>query len=149
MTVGRKVSYAQNAEDVRVWRAFRDRDSQAGLIYVDVGANEPRHLSITASLSDLGWSGLLIEADPELAEQLRVHRPGYLLSHHQNDAFIAVNRLLAAGQTVRALNIRARTGAGADHDVDARSVRRRESYEARERIIGITPPDLDRRELVA
>ena len=71
----RKVSYAQNAEDVRVWRAFRDRQSQAGLTYVDVGANEPRHLSITASLSDLGWSGLLIEADPDLAEQLRVHRP--------------------------------------------------------------------------
>ncbi len=70
-----KVSYAQNAEDVRVWRAFSDRPSQAGLTYVDVGANEPRHLSITASLSDLGWSGLLIEADPDLAEQLRVHRP--------------------------------------------------------------------------
>ncbi len=71
----RKVSFAQNAEDVRVWRAFSDRPSQAGLTYVDVGANEPRHLSITASLSDLGWSGLLIEADPDLAEQLRVHRP--------------------------------------------------------------------------
>ena len=69
----RKVSYAQNAEDVRVWRAFRDRPSQAGLTYVDVGANEPRHLSITASLSDLGWRGLLIEADPDLAE--RAARP--------------------------------------------------------------------------
>lgn len=70
----RRVSYAQNAEDVRVWRALRDMDP-AGLVYVDVGANEPRYLSITASLYDMGWSGLLIEADPELAEQLRVHRP--------------------------------------------------------------------------
>ncbi len=72
----RKVSYAQNAEDIRVWRAFADRDPGAeNLTYVDVGANEPRHLSITASLSDMGWSGLLIEADPELAAELRVRRP--------------------------------------------------------------------------
>lgn len=69
-----KVSYAQNAEDIRVWRAFRDHDP-ATLTYVDVGANEPRHLSITASLHDLGWRGLLVEADPVLAEELRVHRP--------------------------------------------------------------------------
>ena len=69
-----KVSFAQNAEDVRVWRAFRELD-QAGLVYVDVGANEPRHLSITASLSDLGWRGVLVEADPDLAAALRVHRP--------------------------------------------------------------------------
>lgn len=69
-----KVSYAQNGEDIRVWRAFRDADGP--LTYVDVGANEPRHLSITASLSDLGWSGLLIEADPRLAAELRVFRPG-------------------------------------------------------------------------
>ena len=71
----RRISYAQNAEDVRVWRAFRDRDHTT-LRYVDVGANEPRSLSITASLYDLGWRGLLIEADPDLAELLRVHRPG-------------------------------------------------------------------------
>ena len=69
----RKLSYAQNAEDVRVWRAFR---ASTGLTYVDVGANEPRHLSITASLHDLGWRGLLIEADPFLAAELRVRRPG-------------------------------------------------------------------------
>ena len=70
----RRISYAQNAEDIRVWRAFRAMDA-TGLVFVDVGANEPRHLSITASLSDLGWHGLLIEADPDLAADLRVHRP--------------------------------------------------------------------------
>ena len=42
---------------------------------MDVGANYPQHLSITAALHSLGWRGLLIEADPELAELLRVHRP--------------------------------------------------------------------------
>lgn len=57
-----------------MWRAFRELPS-SGLTYVDVGANEPRHLSITASLYDLGWRGLLIEADPEHAAQLRIHRP--------------------------------------------------------------------------
>ena len=70
----RKISYAQNAEDIRVWRAFQDLDP-AGLTYIDVGANEPRHLSITASLYDQGWRGLLIEADPDHAQELRIHRP--------------------------------------------------------------------------
>ena len=58
----RKISYAQNAEDIRVWRAFTDVQTGEAdakkLTYVDVGANEPRHLSITASLYDLGWRGL-------------------------------------------------------------------------------------------
>ncbi|NQW71783.1 MAG: hypothetical protein HQ453_03555, partial [Actinobacteria bacterium] len=54
-----KVSYAQNAEDIRVWRAFHMQQDLPlelgdGLTYVDVGANEPRHLSITASLYDIG-----------------------------------------------------------------------------------------------
>ncbi len=85
----RKVSHAQNAEDIRVWRAFHQPSGQLSrqmstsgtrqvptqLVYVDVGANEPVHLSITAALHSLGWRGLLIEADPVLAEQLRVHRP--------------------------------------------------------------------------
>ena len=73
----RKVSYAQNAEDVRVWRAFASMPPEqiTDLRYVDVGANEPRHLSITASLYDLGWRGLLVEADPALAANLRRFRP--------------------------------------------------------------------------
>jgi FkbM family methyltransferase len=74
--VPRRISYAQNGEDVRIWRAFQQAGGQSGRVYVDVGANEPRHLSISASLHDEGWRGLLIEADPELAADLRVHRPG-------------------------------------------------------------------------
>ncbi|MCX8527674.1 MAG: hypothetical protein ORN20_05985, partial [Candidatus Nanopelagicales bacterium] len=72
----RRISFAQNGEDVRIWRAFQQAGGQSGRVYVDVGANEPRHLSITASLHDEGWRGLLIEADPVLAADLRVHRPG-------------------------------------------------------------------------
>lgn len=72
----RKLSYAQNGEDIRVWRAFAQARPGQPWFFVDVGANEPRHLSISASLSDLGWTGLLIEADPVLASELRRFRPG-------------------------------------------------------------------------
>jgi FkbM family methyltransferase len=60
--------------------------------YVDVGANEPRHLSITASLHDLGWRGLLIEADPVLAAELRSHRP--------NDTVVQVAAAAGPGELV-------------------------------------------------
>lgn len=71
-----RISYAQNAEDVRVWRALRHLSEQGGaLTYIDVGANNPWDLSITASLYLDGWNGLLIEADPFLAEELRGARP--------------------------------------------------------------------------
>jgi FkbM family methyltransferase len=42
---------------------------------VDVGANQPYDLSLTAALYELGWSGILVEADPDLADELRVARP--------------------------------------------------------------------------
>ena len=75
----RRISYAQNGEDVRIWHAFGPRPELGdppGLTYVEVGANEPRDMSLTAALYDLGWRGLLIEADPELAERLRLYRSG-------------------------------------------------------------------------
>lgn len=71
-----KISYAQNGEDVRVWRAFGGDSAPAGLIYADIGANDPWELSITASLHELGWRGVLVEADPDLAQKLRQSRPG-------------------------------------------------------------------------
>lgn len=71
-----RISYAQNGEDVRIWHAFGPRDaSDEGYVYVDVGANEPWHFSVTAALSQLGWRGILIEADPQLASRLRDERP--------------------------------------------------------------------------
>lgn len=68
-----KTSYAQNGEDVRAWRALRDVESP---FYVEVGASHPFDDSLTAALYELGWRGLLVEADPLMAEELRKARPG-------------------------------------------------------------------------
>lgn len=77
-----RISYAQNGEDVRVWHAFGPREPFSDftgrsdrLTYVDVGANDPWKLSLTAALYELGWRGLLVEADPLLASELRLFRP--------------------------------------------------------------------------
>jgi len=66
------VSYAQNREDVVLWRALRHVE---GGRYVDVGANEPRDQSVTRALYDHGWSGITVEPVPELAQAHRVERP--------------------------------------------------------------------------
>ncbi len=42
--------------------------------FVEVGANEPRERSQTWHLEQAGWTGVLIEPQPELAAQLRAHR---------------------------------------------------------------------------
>ena len=76
--MSRLISYSQNGEDVRLWRAFRSLTPPATtghFTYVDVGANHPFDLSITASLYQQGWRGLLVEADPYFAGQLRLFRP--------------------------------------------------------------------------
>jgi FkbM family methyltransferase len=55
------ISYAQNHEDVLLRRLFAD---QAEGFYVDVGANDPVHLSVTKHFSRSGWRGLNIEPAP-------------------------------------------------------------------------------------
>lgn len=79
----RRISFAQNGEDVRIWHAFgpRGEGDLGELTYVDVGANQPRHMSLTAALYDLGWRGLLVEADPDLVTTLREERPGDHVIH--------------------------------------------------------------------
>ena len=77
-SVSKRISYSQNGEDVRIWHAFGPRaasSDRAPFTYVDVGANEPWHYSVTAALYELGWRGLLVEADPTFAQLLRDARP--------------------------------------------------------------------------
>lgn len=67
-----RISYAQNGEDVRAWRALRHIERG---FYVEVGASHPFDHSLSAALSAEGWSGVLIEPEPAAAEALRAARP--------------------------------------------------------------------------
>jgi FkbM family methyltransferase len=55
------ISYSQNAEDVRLWRAFRTIE---GGFYVDIGAADPRVDSVTHLFYEHGWSGINVEPSP-------------------------------------------------------------------------------------
>jgi FkbM family methyltransferase len=66
------VSYAQNAEDVLLYRALKDvREG----VYVDVGANDPAGDSVTKAFYDRGWHGINIEPVTSLYEGLVKQRP--------------------------------------------------------------------------
>jgi FkbM family methyltransferase len=67
------VSYAQNGEDVILWRALRG--VTAGR-YLDVGAYDPIDDSVTKAFYDRGWRGVSVEPLPDAAERLRADRPG-------------------------------------------------------------------------
>lgn len=58
MHAPRFVSYAQNFEDVMLWRALRHVPEG---FYVDVGADDPVELSVTKAFSDRGWRGINLE----------------------------------------------------------------------------------------
>jgi FkbM family methyltransferase len=67
------VSYAGNAEDVVLLRAFKGRRHG---FFVDVGAGEPVSGSLTKNLVDrLGWRGVNIEPLPERHAHLVAARP--------------------------------------------------------------------------
>jgi FkbM family methyltransferase len=66
------VSYAQNFEDVMLWRALRGVEEGR---YIDVGAADPRIHSVTAAFYARGWRGLNIEPSAEYHQRLREQRP--------------------------------------------------------------------------
>lgn len=66
------ISYAQNREDVVLFRALGHVPSGR---YVEVGANHPTHDSATRAFYDRGWSGLTVEPVPHFAELHREERP--------------------------------------------------------------------------
>lgn len=65
-------SYAQNGEDVVLMRAFGHLDDGR---YVDVGANDPVHFSLTYAFYQRGWHGIAVEPVKEFADALRERRP--------------------------------------------------------------------------
>ncbi|RFB80995.1 FkbM family methyltransferase [Methylovirgula sp. 4M-Z18] len=66
------ISYAQNHEDILLWRALKHID--AGF-YVDVGANDPQEDSVTKLFYDRGWRGINIEPVSEYFTRLQSERP--------------------------------------------------------------------------
>lgn len=65
------ISYAQNLEDVILWRIFKH--IQNG-VYIDVGANDPVMNSVTKAFYDHGWRGINIEPMQQYYQRLRQER---------------------------------------------------------------------------
>lgn len=64
-------SYAQNQEDVLLWRIFKSLPTG---FYVDVGAAHPEWESVTKAFYDRGWRGINIEPNPHFYELLTKER---------------------------------------------------------------------------
>lgn len=72
MTDSAFTSYAQNMEDIRLWRALRHVTRGR---YIDVGAWDPRIHSVSRGFYEHGWRGVHFEPHPRLAARLRSDRP--------------------------------------------------------------------------
>ena len=65
-------SFAQNNEDVLLWRCFRDKKQG---FYVDVGASSPITDSVTHLFYEEGWAGINLDPLPERVAELSRLRP--------------------------------------------------------------------------
>jgi FkbM family methyltransferase len=66
-------SYAQNFEDVLLWRALGHVEKGC---YIDVGAQHPVIDSVSKAFYDAGWRGISVEPCASYADLLRKERPG-------------------------------------------------------------------------
>lgn len=67
------ISYAQNFEDVMLWRALAHVGKGN---YIDVGAQSAYEDSVSRAFHEHGWNGVHVEPMPFYAEQLRKERTG-------------------------------------------------------------------------
>ena len=67
------VSYAQNFEDVMLWRALEHVENG---FYIDLGAQDPLADSVSMAFHEHGWKGIHVEPTPHYAQLLREQRPG-------------------------------------------------------------------------
>lgn len=98
------VSYAQNFEDVMLWRALGH--VQSGF-YVDVGAQRPDVDSVTRLFYDLGWRGINIEPVEQWHRELVDRRPR------------DINVNVAAGRSEGEIELRVFSDTGLSTAVDA------------------------------
>jgi FkbM family methyltransferase len=115
------VSYAQNGEDVVLWRALGHIHDG---IYVDVGGFDPDSDSVTRLFYEHGWRGVDVEPVPAFAERFRARRPGNEVVQaavtDQDVEEIALHRVGSTGLSTVVDDVAARhTGAGLEY-VDLR-----------------------------
>ncbi|WP_114416410.1 FkbM family methyltransferase [Marinospirillum perlucidum] len=72
------VSYAQNFEDIMLWRALKDVENG---FYIDVGANDPIVESVTKLFYDKKWTGINIEPVKKHYDELCLNRPNDINLH--------------------------------------------------------------------
>ena len=66
------ISYAQNHEDIIIWRALKHIKNG---FYVDVGASDPQEDSVTQLFYEHDWSGINIEPSLKSYQKLVQERP--------------------------------------------------------------------------
>jgi FkbM family methyltransferase len=66
-------SYAQNFEDVMLWRALSHIERG---FYIDIGAQDPIVDSVSLAFHEHGWHGVHVEPTSHYAELLKQQRPG-------------------------------------------------------------------------
>ncbi len=69
---------SQYGEDTFIWNVL---NGQLDGFYIEVGAFDGYHFSVTYALECIGWKGLLIEAIPERYEECVLRRPDARVVH--------------------------------------------------------------------
>jgi FkbM family methyltransferase len=90
------ISYAQNFEDVILWRALGH--VPAGN-YVDIGAQSAYEDSVSRAFHEQGWKGVHVEPMPFYADQLRKERPGDVVMQVMVGAEEGIGALFAMSGT--------------------------------------------------
>ena len=110
------ISYAQNFEDVMLWRALRTVEHG---FYIDVGAQHPDIDSVTRAFYDRGWRGLNIEPVPDYHARLCAARP------------LDVSLRLALGRTASSGRLHVVAGTGLSTTDDALALQHGAAYDVR------------------
>jgi FkbM family methyltransferase len=69
------ISYAQSGEDIIVEFIFKNILDQPKFNYCDIGAHHSTYISNTALFYKKGMTGICIEPDPTLFEEIQTNRP--------------------------------------------------------------------------